>query len=267
MITFPSMNLIFNINPIAFRIFGIEIFWYSIFIVLGIAVGLIICKFSEKNSKIKFDNVYECIIVSILVGIIGARIYYVLFNIEYYFRNPIKIFAIRDGGLAIYGGLIAGGIYCIFYCKKKKISVLKLFDYLAPSIVIGQSIGRWGNFFNVECYGNNTNNFFRMGINTIANGYQEVHPTFLYESVATFIIFIILQIMQQRKRFDGQIFCIYLLLYSIVRTLIEGIRVDSLIFFNLRISQILSITIFVVSGIILLKKNIKHNLEASFENK
>ena len=139
-------------------------------------------------------------------------------------------------------------------------SVLDFFDYLVPFVAVAQSIGRWGNFFNQEAYGRESTNFLRMGINT-AQGYQEVHPTFLYESICTMTIFVILRILQKHRKFKGDITYLYLFLYGGCRMLIEGIRIDSLMLGNVRVSQFLSCAIFVISGIILLKNYRKYILK------
>lgn len=206
----------------------------------------------KKNSKFGFEFLLETLMIAVLVGVIGARIYYVAFNWEKYKISPLRIFDFRDGGLAIYGGLIAGAIVIFERCKQKKINPFDFFDSIVPFVALAQSIGRWGNFFNQEAYGTRTTNIFRMGIQTL-EGYQEVHPTFLYESVSTFLIFVILRILQKNRKFAGEITYFYLLLYGGARSLIEGMRADSLYLGNFRISQILSCVIFVVSGIMLLK--------------
>lgn len=266
MIRFPGLNLEFNVNNIAFRIFGIDIYSYAICIAFAIIAAIIVCKIQKEKFRIKFDDVFDCMIFAIIFGIIGARIYYCMFNFEYYFANPIRFFKIRDGGLAIYGGLIAGTIGIIVRCRKLNINYIDLLDYIAPSVSLAQSIGRWGNFFNKEAYGTITNNILRMGIYT-EYGYQEVHPTFLYESVATFLIFLCLIFLQKNRKFKGEIIICYLVLYSGVRMLIEEIRMDSLMLGNFRISQILSIAIFVVFSIILAKKYRKSLILNKIEKK
>lgn len=257
MINFPGLNLSLNINPVAFHIFGVDIYYYAICIVIAIITSLILCYKAKEKFNISFEFILESLIVAIIMGIIGARIYYILFNFNYYIISPIRIFHIRDGGLAIYGGLIAGGLTITIMCKLKKVDPLDFFDCIVPFVAIAQSIGRWGNFFNSEAYGKSTSNIFRMGISTI-DGYKEVHPTFLYESFCTMIIFFILKILQKNRHFKGEIFYFYLLLYTGIRMIIEGLRVDSLMLGSFRISQILSVVIFVVSGIMLLKKVVKN---------
>lgn len=250
-IEFPGINLKLEISQIAFSIFGIDVYYYAICIVTGIIVALILARFSREKFDINFDTVLDNMIIGLIFGIIGARLYFVLFNLEYYSKNILQIFNLRDGGLAIYGGLILGAIIIILNCKKKKIDILNFLDYITPFIAIAQSIGRWGNFFNIEAFGSKTSSFFRMGI--VINEYIEVHPVFLYESVANFIIFCILRRLQKNRKFKGQILLMYCLLYSGIRTLLESLRIDSLMLFNFRISQILSIIIFFISIFILCK--------------
>lgn len=235
-VVFPLLNLKLNINPIMFNMFGINIYWYAFLIVFSIILGIIICKKNEGKFGIKFDNILDLLICVLPISIICARLYYVIFSLNSYIQNPLEIFNIRDGGLAIYGGIIGAVIIILIYCKRKKISALDVLDYVAPCLALGQCIGRWGNFFNVEAHGEITKSIFRMGI--IENGnYIEVHPTFLYESIGTLIIFIILMILQRKRKFKGQITYIYLVMYSFIRFLIENLRTDSLMFMNLRVSR------------------------------
>lgn len=211
----------------------------------GIILGLILAKFSRKNFGISFDAVMEVLIGGIVFGIIGARTYYVLFRLDYYLANPSHIFRIRDGGIAIYGAIIAIIIFVLTYCKNKKINFFDLADYLIPYLALGQCFGRWGNFFNIEAYGSKTSSILRMGIET-ASGYIEVHPVFLYESICTLCIFIILSIIKNKRKFEGQIFYLYFILYGFVRMILEGLRTDSLWFGPVRISQVLSGLLFVI---------------------
>lgn len=204
-ITFPGLNLKFEISKIAFSIFGISVYKYAVCIVLGIIVALVLCRIAKEKFGIKYDDILVCTVLGIVFGVIGARLYYVIFNLEYYSKNIIKIFNIRNGGLAIYGGLILGALAIFIYCKCEKIKVLNLFDYVVPYIAIAQSIGRFGNFFNIEAYGKETTSLLRMGIIT-STGYMEVHPTFLYESIATFMIFLFLKIFQKHRKFDRRNF-------------------------------------------------------------
>ena len=245
-VTFPGLNLEFNISKVAFKIFGIEIYWYAILIVAAMILALIMFKKRDGLYGIKFNDILDLSLYIIPIAIISARLYYIVFNLEYYLQNPREILNMRSGGIAIYGAIIGGIITCLVFCKKRKINMLDLLDYIAPGLVLGQAIGRWGNFVNVEAYGTTTSSLLRMGI--IENGtYIEVHPTFLYESIACFAIFIILLIMKNKRKFNGQIAFTYLGLYSLERFFVEGLRTDSLMLGNIRISQMLSVIIFTVS--------------------
>ncbi len=257
MVYFPTLNLSFKVHPVAFELFGIDIYYYAICIVVGIVLALILCYQSKEKFGIDFDFVLESLMVAVFIGIIGARIYYIAFNWKNHDLSLNTILNIRNGGLAIYGGLLAGGFVLLRKCRKYKVNHLDFLDYIVPFVAIAQSVGRWGNFFNQEAYGSETTNILRMGINTL-EGYKEVHPAFLYESIATLLIFMFLKKMQKNRKFKGQICYFYLFLYAGVKMFIEGIRMDSLMLGNFRISQILSVAIFVVSGIILLKKRKKY---------
>lgn len=252
-IIFPSLNLKFEISPIAINIGSVQIYWYAIVIIFGITLALLLIYNTKNKYEIKYDDFLEIMLFVLAFGIIGARIFYVLFNLQYYMAEPLQIFNIRNGGLAIYGGIIFGAITAYIMCQKKKIIFFNLCDLVVPYLALAQSIGRLGNFFNVEAYGTETNIFLRMGIFTDI-GYKEVHPCFLYEMICCFIIFIILKLFQKNQKFSGQILSIYLILYGVVRFLIEGLRADSLMINNLKISQIIS-SIFVVLGIIIYIKN------------
>lgn len=254
-ITFPLLNLTININKIAFTIFGINIHWYAIIIVASIILALFLCKKQDGKYGIKYEDILDLSIILLPIAFISARIYYVVFNLNNY-TTLQQILNIKDGGLAIYGGIIGGVITSYVFCKKRNIKILDLLDYIAPFLALSQSIGRWGNFINVEAYGSETNLPWKMGIQT-ANGTQYVHPTFLYESISTLIIFIILSKISKKRKYSGQITFYYILMYSFIRAIIESLRIDSLMFYNLKISQILSIFLFVVFCIIISKKQIK----------
>ena len=252
-VKFPGIGLEFSFSEIAFSIFGNEIYKYAVCIVIGIVVALVLARLSKEKFNIDYSFLLENSILAIIFGTIGARLYYVLFNLDYYSQNMSEIFNFRNGGLAIYGGLIFGALAILVNCKIRKEKVLNFLDYIVPFVAIAQAIGRFGNFFNIEAYGYETSSILRMGIDT-ASGYMEVHPTFLYSAIALLIVFIVLRIIQKNRKFEGQILLSYCLLYSFVRAIIEGLRTDSLMWYNFRISQILSILIFVVSLVILIKK-------------
>ena len=218
---------------------------------LSIVLGLT----SKEKFGIKFDDVLEVLTYSLIVGIIGARIYYCIFNIEFYMQNPNKILALRDGGLAIYGGIISGVFIAFIVSKIKKIDFKDLMDYIAPYLVLTQAIGRFGNFFNIEAYGKETTNFLRMGIFKNGN-FIEVHPCFLYEAISCIIIFILLRILQKKRKFKLQIFSTYMIFYGGIRFLIENLRIDSLYLGAIKISQAVSL-IFIVIGSVIYIINIK----------
>ena len=256
-ITFPGLNLEFHISKIFIQIGKIGIHWYAVFIVSAFVIALYLCKKRSGLYNIKFEDILDLFLILIPVALICARLYYCIFRLDIYLNNPLKIFDVRSGGLAIYGGIIGGTITCYLYCKYKKIDILNLLDYLVPYLSLGQAIGRWGNFFNVEAYGTKTNSFLRMGI--IENGqYVEVHPTFFYESIITFFLFFYLIKLQNNRNLKGEVTYTYLIVYSFARIFIEEIRSDSLILINCKISQILSIAIFVVFCVILVYKKIKY---------
>lgn len=259
-INFEGLGLHLNINNIAFKLGNVSIYWYAIFIVAAFSIGIILCKKDEGKYSIKFEDILELILFTLPISIIGARLYFIIFKIDYYIKYPSEIFNIRNGGLAIYGGIIGAIITITVFCKIKKINLLDMLDYIAPYLPLGQAIGRWGNFFNGEAHGTETNNLFRMGINNNGN-YIQVHPTFLYESVCTFIIFIILYKKRNYRKYKGELTYIYFFLYGITRSIIEGFRTDSLMLENIRVSQFLSVISSIVFGSILLYEELKRKNE------
>ena len=264
-VTFPGLNLSFEFSKIAFTVFGISVYKYAVCIVLGIIVALVLCRINKEKFGIDYEFILENSILGLFFGIIGARTYYIIFNLGYYINNPTEILNFRNGGLAIYGGLIFGALAIIINCKIKKKNCLDFFDSIVPFVAIAQCIGRWGNFFNIEAYGYETTSVLRMGIESV-QGYIEVHPTFLYESVANLFIGIFLIMMQRKRKYSGQIFLFYCMLYGLIRCFIEGVRTDSLMFFYFRISQILSIIVFIISASLLIIKKIKSKASVSKEN-
>ena len=173
---------------VAFTLFGIDIYWYAVLIMIGFLTALIIFKINDGKFGIKFDEFLDIFIITVPIAIIGARAYYVLFKLDYYKANPSEILNIRGGGLAIYGGILLGALSVIILAKIKKMKLLDLLDFIVPGLAIGQCIGRWGNFLNGEAHGVETN--LPWAIKVSEDGVDKlVHPTFLYESIATFIIF------------------------------------------------------------------------------
>ncbi|WP_125152524.1 prolipoprotein diacylglyceryl transferase [Clostridium rectalis] len=233
-------------NPVAFNFLGIEIKWYGIFIATGVLIALMLAKYNCKIKKVNFDILSDIFIVSFPIAIIGARLYYVAFEFEFYKGDIISIFNIRQGGLAIHGGIIFGVLAAYIYIKKRKDSFLKYADISAPSIILAQSIGRWGNFFNKEAYGDIVGyeyiskfpHFIQEGMFMNGNYYN---PTFLYESVWNLIVCIILLIILRKTKKRGITFFTYIGLYSLGRFFIEGLRTDSLMFGFIRVAQFISI--------------------------
>lgn len=258
-ISFPNIGLEFNVNPVLFEIGNLKIYWYGFLIVLSFIVGLLLMKKNSKSFGIEYDDILELFIILLPIVIICARMYYIVFNLDYYLLNPEEIIKISSGGLAIYGGIL-GGIICLFvFSKIKNIKFLKLLDLIAISLPLGQAIGRWGNFLNVEAYGCITDTFFKMGIMEGENIIY-VHPTFLYESVFCIIIFIVINLRKKNIKFDGELVCYYLASYGIVRALVESLRADSLMFYNIKVSLVLSIILFVVAMCYIVYKKICLNI-------
>lgn len=250
---FPILQRKFNISKTIVSIGNIDIYWYSVLIVIAIAIILICMKKEENRYGISYDEILYLMIFLLPISFICARIYYIIFNLKYYMINPSQMLNIRNGGLAIYGGIIGGGCFLLVYCKLRKINVFDVFDFLSPYLALGQSIGRWGNFFNIEAYGKETSNFLRMGI-IENNKYIEVHPTFLYESVATLIICILLFRFRDKRKYKGQLILSYFICYCLIRTVIEEIRVDALTFLGVKISQIVSEIILIICIMIIIFK-------------
>ena len=254
------------IPQVAFELFGIPIYWYGILIVLGMLIAILLCRVYNGRFGIKFEEILDLAVFVLPISIICARLYYVAFSWEYYSNNIQDIIKIKDGGLAIYGGLIGGVITIITYCKIKKINPLDIIDYVAPTVALAQSIGRWGNYINIEAYGYETN--FPIKMEIVETGITKyVHPTFLYESICTLTIFIILSILSRKRKFSGEITFMYIICYSFIRFFIEGLRTDSLMMFNVRISQILSLILFILfTGILIYKINKQKHMSKNVES-
>ena len=246
-IGFPNLGIEFNINRVAFTVFGKDIYWYALIILTGFALGLMLCYFTAKKRGVNPDNLFDVALYGLIAGIIGARIYYVIFDHDCLDGNILNIFKIWEGGIAIYGGIIGAAISTFIYCKAKKISFLKMIDAAAPGLLVGQAIGRWGNFVNAEVFGRETDSFFAMTINS-SNG---VHPLFLYESVWNFIGLILILLFRDKKRADGQVFFAYMLWYGVGRLFLEGMRQPEYILYLidgvLGISQVVAFLFIVIS--------------------
>lgn len=274
-IEFPKLGWEFEIDPTAFTIGGIEIQWYGIFIALGLALAVLYCFPKMKRFGIDSDRAIDAVLGGVIGGIIGARLYYVIFNLDDYKKESIKdtflaVINTRNGGLGIYGGIIGALILGLIICRIKKIKILPMLDVTVLGFLIGQGIGRWGNFVNQEAFGTNTDFFLGMTggriqqvINTemqvggsmYENGLEmvwsdPVHPCFLYESLWCLLGFVLLSFWSKRRKYDGQILLMYMAWYGLERAFVEGLRTDSLMIGSIRVSQALSIVIFAVSVIL-----------------
>lgn len=269
-IWFPNLGIeIDHLSRTAFTVFGQDIYWYGIFIGLGVILGVLLALHEAKRTGQNPDTYLDFIIYAMIIAIIGARLYYVIFSWDFYSQHPEKIFAIREGGLAIYGGIIGGVLTAIVYSHLKKKSFWVMADTMAPSLILGQMLGRWGNFFNKEAFGGFTDNLFAMRYQlsqvrasdvttdilqnlVTVNGvdYIQVHPTFLYESMWSLCVFIILLILQRKKNFDGQVCATYFFGYALGRVWIEGLRTDQLCIGNVPVSQALSAVLIIASVVL-----------------
>ena len=242
-------------NPIALSIGPFRIAWYSIFILFGAILAYIIIIKESKKFGIKSDFVTNLIFWGLCIGILGARIYYVVFNLNYYIAYPSEIIKIWNGGLAIHGGIIAGLITTIIICKKNNISVFKIIDICVPGVIVAQAIGRWGNFFNQEAHGGIVSRQFLESIhlpNFIIEGMyigdNYYHPTFIYESTFCLIGFIVIILVRRyyKNMRESNIFSIYLVWYGLIRFFIESLRTDSLMLGQIKVAQIISILMIIV---------------------
>ena len=253
-IKFENLGLTFNINRSAFSVFGIDIYWYGIIIAAGLIFAFIYATREAEKTGLKQDDLLNMFIIAVPCAIIGARLYYVIFSFNEYKNNLSDIFKIREGGLAIYGGVIAAFLTVLIYCKKKRLNLYKVLDILAVGLLIGQSIGRWGNFVNGEAFGSATSSLFAMTV--ITDGLEiakNVHPTFLYESVWNSTGLIIILLYKHKKAFDGELFSLYLFWYGLGRFFIEALRSDSLYIGSLKVSQLVSLLILILGIIFVIR--------------
>lgn len=244
-------------DRVAFTIFGIDVMWYGVLIALGMLIGIALAVREAKRVGISEDDVLNIAIIAIPVAIICARLYYVIFSWDYYSQNPGEIFNIRGGGLAIHGGLIGGILTGFIYAKVKKLDFFKTADAVMVGMPLAQAIGRWGNFINGEAHGGPTSLPWGIMVDGV-----KVHPTFLYESIWDFGIFLFIMFyMRKKKTYEGEVIVSYITLYSIGRFFIEGLRTDSLMFGPIRMAQFISL-VGVVGGLVLhfyLKNRAKKN--------
>lgn len=255
-IEFPGLlNLKLTINRVAFSVFGVNIYWYGIIIAFAFFISVMLAMKNSNQYDISKDDVVDATLYSSIIAIVCARLYYVAFRWESFKDNPIEIINIRQGGLAIYGGIIGALLAAYIYTRIKKINSLNFIDFSVIYIVLGQAVGRWGNFVNQEAFGRNTTMPWGMTSETVreelllitgANPIMPVHPTFLYESLWDIAVFFVLMWFIKRKKTDGEVFFLYMILYGLGRFWIESLRTDSLMLGSFRISQLLAL-VFVVA--------------------
>lgn len=255
-VSFPGLGINLKINPLALDLEIIKINWYGIIIAVSFLAAYLYINSRAKEFGVDKEKLLDVIICGAFSGIIGARAYYVIFYPgDFYKNNPWRILDIASGGIAIYGAIIGGLLGAFIILLYKKMKVWPVFDLAALGLLIGQAIGRWGNFFNQEAFGTITRLPWGMMSENTSN--QTVHPCFLYESIWCLIGFLILHVYSKNKkeRPDGEIFCLYVLWYGLGRTFIEGLRTDSLMipFLGLRVSQLVAILSCLVASMVLIK--------------
>ncbi|MEG2372215.1 MAG: prolipoprotein diacylglyceryl transferase [Hydrogenoanaerobacterium sp.] len=264
LLTFPGLGLEFHLNRIAFQVGSYSIAWYGVIMAIAFLVGISYVMLRTKQFGLDGDRVIDVLLVSVIGAVIGARIYYVAFSWADYKDNLIDVFKIWEGGIAIYGGLIGGVIVGLIMCHFRRVRVLPMLDLAVGGLIIGQAIGRWGNFINIEAFGANTampwgmagpviENYLTRnaeklaGFGVIVDPSMPVHPTFFYESVWCFLGFIAIALFTKRRRFDGELVLLYAVWYGCGRAIIEGLRTDSLMLGKFRVSQMLSIIAVLVA--------------------
>lgn len=284
-IAFPNLGLYLHDVPVSFSIFGFQIAFYGLFIGIGVLAGLLTAVQVAKKTGQDPDDYWDFAIWAVIFSVIGARIYYVAFSWDDYKNDLLSIFKLRSGGLAIYGGVIAAFITLFVWCRIKKRKPLLIGDTAMPGLILGQAIGRWGNFMNREVFGDYYNGLFSMQLPIAAvrdpgditekiaanipegANYINVHPTFLYESVWNLLIFAILLLYRKHKKFDGELCLLYLGGYGVGRFLIEGIRTDTLFIpgTTVPVSQVLALVmvIFAVGADIVVRIRLKKLKSAS----
>ena len=260
-VSFPNLGWEFTINRVAFAIGSFQVYWYGLIIATGLILALVYAHFSAKRYNVDGSKLMNCVFAGIITGIIGARLYFCIFKWDYYGSHPLEIFAIHEGGLAIYGGIIGALLGGLGVAKIQKMKFMPILDITMVGFLIGQGLGRWGNFFNQEAYGTPTD--LPWGMMSEGTLGETVHPCFLYESLWCLLGVAVLHFYgKYRQRYAGQIFYLYLVWYGFERMIVEGLRTDSLYLpfqlfgMDIRVSQVLSFAIF-VTGIVLLIINRK----------
>ncbi len=271
-ISFPGLGN-FSLNPPSyFTVFGRDIYFYGVLIAVGFIFALLFCSHISRHFGISADDFYDLMLWLIPMSIVGARLYFVLFRLEDYLQQPGKIFAVWEGGLAIYGGIIAGVVTVCLVCRHKKIPIPAMLDLTIFGLMPGQILGRWGNFLNREAFGAETEIFCRMGLTAPDGSSIFVHPTFLYESLWNLVgfVFLLVLLKKGRRKYDGQCTLLYFFWYGLGRAWIEGLRTDSLYIGNsgLRVSQLLSIVLAAAAlTLLLIQRRRPHPPEALYVNR
>lgn len=265
-VAFPKLGLEFEINPVAFSIGDFDIAWYAIIIAVGFLLAVLYGMHRMRDFGLDEDRAFDAIIAGMIGGIVGARLYYVAFSWDNYKDDLLSILDTRSGGLAIYGGIIGALLVGGIVCKIRKVKLLPMFDVTVLGFLIGQCIGRWGNFVNVEAYGSETDWVFGMISTGDVSIVSPVHPCFLYESVWCLIGFILLHFYSKRRKFDGEVTLLYLMWYGFGRMFIEGLRQDSLYWGPFRVSQMLSGLLVIAATItwLVVRSNIKRNNDPEY---
>ena len=249
-ITFPALGISVTVNRVAFNVFGKDIYWYGVIIALGFVLAVLYCSLRIRRFGFNNDLLFDALVAALPSAIVGARLYYVIWEWGYYSKYPSEINAVWHGGMAIYGGIIGALVAVAIYGRVKRASIPGMFDVAALGLLIGQCLGRWGNFINGEAHGTLTDSVLGMTV----NGYGPFHPTFLYESVWTALGFVVLHLVSVYfYRFRGQIFLSYLVWYGAGRAVIEGLRTDSLYIgqTDIRVSQVVAV-VSCITGLVLL---------------
>lgn len=241
-ITFPNLGISVNPSRVAFTVFGKDIYWYGIIIAVGfiLAVAYALCRAPQFG--LTEDSILDMLFVTVPVAIICARLYYCVFYWELYAEHPISVLYIWEGGLAIYGGVVGAAVTVVLFCRFRKLPAGPMLDIGGLGLLIGQLVGRWGNFINREAHGSVTDSFLKMGLEDASGQTAYYHPTFLYESLWNLAGFVLLHFYSKRRKYDGEVFTLYVAWYGLGRVWIEGLRTDSLYLFGtgIRVSQLLA---------------------------
>ena len=281
-VSFPGLGIEpFHMDRIAFSLFGIDVNWYGLIITCGMILAVLYALWHAKHEGVKSDHIIDLALALIFCGVIGARLYYVIMEFDQYLVSGgtflqnlggtlYNCIAIWNGGLAIYGGIIAGFLAALVAARVKRIPFPVIADIAGPAVMVGQIIGRWGNFVNVEAYGAETTLPWRMGVLYSFNdgvsfvSEKFVHPTFIYESLWNLLGLILITYFYKKKKFHGQMFLSYMTWYGFGRMLIEGLRADSLYVGSIRISQLVGFVTFVVGAVIIIVnlRRVKRNVPA-----